>query len=173
MEKGSQLSATDPTIGSDEKACILSDVVTQASGVLTATQTGATYQWYECPNTIISGETNQTFTPSTVGDYKVVITLGGCSATSSCITVSTLGNNDFDLNARFIVYPNPSNGIVNVKSDFDGDFQIVNQIGQIIKVFKVTANTVNTITIENLAQGVYFIKSTDGNKIGSQKLIIK
>lgn len=171
--EGDARSATDPTIGSDEKACILSDVVTQASGVLTATQTGATYQWYECPNTIISGETNQTFTPSTVGDYKVVITLGGCSATSSCITVSTLGNNDFDLNARFIVYPNPSDGIVNVKSDFDGDFQIVNQIGQIIKVFKVTANTVNTITIENLAQGVYFIKSTDGNKIGSQKLIIK
>lgn len=87
-------------------------------------------------------------------------------------TTGVLSTDSFELNSKFAIYPNPtSGGIVNVKSDFDGDFQIVNQIGQVIKAFKVTANTVNIINVENIAQGIYFIKATDGGKIGSQKLI--
>ena len=70
-----------------EPAAIDSNV-TQSTGILTATQSGATYQWYSCPNTLLSGETNQTYIPSIVGDYKVDITVGGCTVTSNCINVN-------------------------------------------------------------------------------------
>ena len=49
----------------------IDNTVTQTAGILEAVQTGATYQWYQCPNTILTGKTNQTFTPTVVGDYKV------------------------------------------------------------------------------------------------------
>lgn len=169
--EGDLRSVTDPTIGSDEKACSVNNGVTDLAGVLTATQIGATYQWYECPNILISGATNQTYTPSTSSDYKVVVTIGGCSTESVCVTY--LGTSSFELNTKFTMFPNPTNGIVNIQSDFDGDFIIVNQIGQTVKSFKVISNKVNVINIEALASGIYFVKGTDGYNIGVKRLIIK
>jgi predicted esterase len=84
----------------------------------------------------------------------------------------TLSNPDFTLNFEFAIYPNPSNRVINIKSNFDGDLFIANQLGQIVETFKVDSNTVNTINIESLSKGIYFIKSADSNKIGSQKLIV-
>ncbi|MBP6551147.1 MAG: T9SS type A sorting domain-containing protein [Flavobacterium sp.] len=51
------------------------------------------------------------------------------------------------------------------------DFQIINQLGQTVKNFKVEANITNTIEAETLTDGVYFIKPINQNK--SYKLIIK
>lgn len=169
--EGDLRSTTDPTIGSDENACVVNNAVTQALGVLTATQSGATYQWYECPNTIIPGETNQSFTPSVSGDYKVVITLGGCSAESACVTA--LNNSSFTYVDRFVMYPNPSKGNVTIRSDFDGTFQIINQLGQNVSSFKVVKDIPTSVNLQSLAAGMYFVKGTDGTKIISKKLIIE
>ncbi len=147
--------------------------VTQAAGVLTATQTGATYQWYSCPNTSLTGETNQTYTPTVVGDYKVDITVGGCTVTSNCITVTTLGINEFDLFSKFKMYPNPTNGNLNIETETDGDFVIINQIGQIVERFSAKANTKTTINIERLSEGTYFVKGGKGTNIPTKKLVIK
>jgi Secretion system C-terminal sorting domain len=95
------------------------------------------------------------------------------AALSTIIFTTFLGNEEFELNSKFTIYPNPSNSIVAITSDFDGDFQVLNQLGQQVNSFKVSANIVKTINIENLAQGIYFIKGVDGTKTGTQKLIIK
>jgi hypothetical protein len=149
----------------------LDNSITQLSGVLTATQTGVNYQWYQCPNTILTGKTTQSFTPTNLGDYKVNITLGSCTVTSICATISNLGTSDFETKSKFLIYPNPNTGIVNIKSGIDGDFQILNQMGQTVKTFKVNANIVNTINVEHLINGIYFVKNT--NQAKSYKLIIK
>ena len=70
------------------QSAFLNNTVAQFCGVLIASLKGATYQWYACPNTIIPGATNQMYTPTTVGDYKVVTSLGDCTVTSTCITVA-------------------------------------------------------------------------------------
>jgi alpha-tubulin suppressor-like RCC1 family protein len=73
---------------------IPNNTVTLTGGVLTATQSGATYQWYRCPNQLLTGETNQNYTVTTTGDYKVEITISSCPTFSSiCTNVST--NNYF------------------------------------------------------------------------------
>jgi hypothetical protein len=82
-----------------------------------------------------------------------------------------LGVNDFEKNNKFVIYPNPTTNIVNVNSDIDGNIQITNQLGQTVKTFKVKANVPNSINVENLTDGVYFVK--DSNKTKSYKLIIK
>ena len=151
--------------------CDLDNTVTQSAGILTATQTGATYQWYKCSDNSLVGTNSNTYTPTVVGDHKVDITSGSCTVTSTCVTVTTLGNTAFETNSKFVLYPNPSKGIVNINSDSDGDFQIVNQLGQIVKTFKVESNVVNTIDLQNLNESVYFIKEVNHSQ--SRKLIIQ
>ena len=153
--------------------CELDNSVTQNSGVLTATLLEATYQWYSCSDNSPVGINSAIFTPTQLGDYKVNITLGGCTVTSTCITVATLGTASFETNSKLSIYPNPSQGIINIESDSDGDYQVVNQLGQILKTFKIEANTINTVELENLSESIYFIKDISHPKNKSYKLIIK
>ncbi len=68
--------------------CSLSNGVTQFGNTLTAAQGGAqaTYQWLDCnnANTPVSGATSRSYTPTTDGDYSVLINYGICTDTSEC-----------------------------------------------------------------------------------------
>jgi hypothetical protein len=144
------------------------------NNVLSASQSGATYQWYQCSdNTPIAGEVGQSFAPTANGSYKVAITLNGCTVSSQCVVVSTLATPEFEKKAQFIMYPNPSKGVVNINTDHDSDLNIVNQWGQTIKKVKVSADTTNSINIESLTDGIYFICEVNGNKVITHKLILK
>jgi PKD repeat protein len=147
--------------------------LTMTSGILTVNQPGATYQWFKCPSTSIDDAVSQYFEPVENGDYRVEVTFKGCTATSNCITFSSLSVSDFEAKKEFVVYPNPSSGIVNFKSDFDGEFRILNQLGQTIKTFKVRSDSDNAINLEQLNEGVYYIHGTRGNKAITRKVIIK
>ena len=80
----------DSVITLDLTINILNSSVTQTGLSLTAEQDGATYQWLDCNNAyaMISGATNQEYTPGTSGTYAVAITLGSCTDTSNCITLA-------------------------------------------------------------------------------------
>ncbi|KIA95264.1 hypothetical protein OA88_21905, partial [Flavobacterium sp. JRM] len=144
------------------------------NNVLSASQSGATYQWYQCSdNSPIPGEIGQSFAPIANGSYKVAITLNGCTVSSQCVVVSTLATPEFEKKAQFIMYPNPSKGVVNINTDHDSDLNIVNQWGQTIKKVKVSADTTNSINIESLTDGIYFICEVNGNKVITHKLILK
>ncbi|WP_183822314.1 T9SS type A sorting domain-containing protein, partial [Algibacter amylolyticus] len=144
--------------------------ITQNTNILTADQAGATYQWYSCPNTLLAGETNQSFTATSNGDYKVVITNGSCSAESICVSVSSLSIDSFKNQSKFSMYPNPSRDYIQIKSSSDRDFQIITQLGQIIKTFKTTASNEAIIYVGDLSEGMYLVRATHGV---SKKLIIK
>ena len=142
------------------------------SGILTSDHSGAIYQWYKCPNTPLANETGQSFKPSAVGDYKVEITVAGCTAVSDCITVSTLGLDDFKT-TDFIMYPIPSKGILNIVTKNDGNYSIIDGAGKIVKSVNLNADILNTIHLEDLADGVFLIKNTDRNSFKAQKFILK
>ena len=62
------------------------------SVVLEATSgSNYTYQWYKNGN-VINGETNQTYTTTTSGNYTVKVIDGACDATSSTTTVTVNSN---------------------------------------------------------------------------------
>ncbi|MGO4773835.1 T9SS type A sorting domain-containing protein, partial [Flavobacterium sp. W22_SRS_FK3] len=155
-----------------EPASIIS-TATLAGGTITADQTGATYQWIQCPATVLIGKNGQSFTPTVNGSYAVVVTVGSCSSTSSCILVNTLATPDIEEKAKFLMYPNPSKGTVNIQSDHDTDISITNQLGQTIKTVKVTSDVINTVNIESFADGLYFIIEKKDSKLITHKLILK
>jgi hypothetical protein len=66
------------------------NTVTQTGTTLTADATGNyTYQWVDCDNgnAIINGETNQSYTPMTTGNYAVEIASTTCSSMSDCFVI--------------------------------------------------------------------------------------
>ncbi len=93
-----------------EVVTILNNATTQNLGTITATEntSGVTYQWYQCPNTLLSGATNRSYTPSVDGDYKVVVSKSSCTVTSDCQTVTfnplnpiTISNSCEDTNGTY------------------------------------------------------------------------
>ncbi|WP_068841732.1 beta strand repeat-containing protein [Flavobacterium chilense] len=150
----------------------IDNTVSLNSGLLTSNHLGATYQWYKCPNTLLTNETNQSYTPLTVGDYKVEITVGNCTVTSNCITVSSLAVEQFNQN-EFKIYPNPSKGTVNIVTSYEGNYIIIDQSGKKIKSVNLDENVVNTIHLENVSDGIYIIKSISDSKVKAQKFFIK
>ena len=78
MTTKAQLVTVDNTISVTENSLMSND-------------TSASYQWYNCDtNTPISGETNQTFVPTSSGNYAVEVTNGSCTELSPCVAFSLL-----------------------------------------------------------------------------------
>ncbi len=150
---------------------VITKTVSLNSGILSSNHSGASYQWFKCPNTMLTNETNQSYTPLTVGDYKVEITVGDCKITSDCITVTTLGLDELQQN-QFKLYPNPSKGIINIVTANKGNYNIIDQSGKIIKSVYLDQDIINTINMENVSDGVYILKNNSDHRIKAQKIII-
>lgn len=78
-------------------------------------------------------------------------------------------------NLVFSVYPNPTEGEVTIESEHFAPNSVVTILD--LQGRQVQSSTLNTskaaIDISNLAQGVYFIRIEDADKIGVQQLIKK
>lgn len=136
--------------------------VTQSGPSLTSVQTGATYQWLDCNTgfSAISGATNQNYTATANGSYAVLVTLSGCSDTSSCYVVSTTGiESQTELN-NFSVYPNPTEGSFKIQFDKiqkETVVEVVDIIGQVIYYAEISDKQELELHIEGAA-GMYFLK---------------
>lgn len=94
--------------------------ISEAGGVLTATQ-GASYQWYFNGSPIPNG-TNQTLNATAVGQYTVSVTFANSCVGTSGIFSYGLAGIDILSELELNIYPNPTNGILNLS--FNG--QIAN-----------------------------------------------
>ena len=137
--------------------------------VLTANATNATYQWVTCPNyAVISGETGQTFTTTANGSYGVIVTQNGCTDTSACQTVASVGIQELTGTNVVRVYPNPTTGKFTIelaKSFTDVAVKITNTLGQL--VYQNEFNSAKTIPLklEDTGKGIYFVRVYSENKI--------
>ncbi len=86
---------------------------------------------------------------------------------------------EFGVNSSLTIFPNPSNGMVNVKLDnsTSGDYTISvkNVVGQVIHTETVTSNgNLNKVLdLESANAGVYFINISNGTSDVSKKIIIE
>ncbi len=124
---------------------------------------GPSYQWYLNDNAL-PGETGQVIYPDSNGYYSVSITgPDGCSSFSNA-EQWTLSLEDF-LNTAIHIYPNPTNGLLNIESDNETLNSIVvrNTIGQALLSINPHAKKV-TLELGNLSSGNYLIEiETDIN----------
>ena len=110
-----------------------------------------------------------------MSDLEVVIFIqdyAGKTVMQSTYATESLSTNHPSLADSVKLYPNPSNGIVRIKTDVDTDIVILDMTGK--EVYKVK-NAVNdqTINLTSLQKGVYVAKINNVNGELNQKIVIK
>lgn len=138
------------------------------ANILTANQAGASYQWIDCGNAnlTIANETNQSYTAASNGSYAVIVTMNGCSDTSACIIVSTIGIDETKNTVLFNVYPSPATDIITitVNAELIGkDYFITDQVGKIVLSGKIVSEK-SIVHINELATGAYLIRIMNHSK---------
>lgn len=140
------------------------DTTVSFNGItLTSNSSTGTYQWVDCANgyTAVSGEINQSFTPTINGSYAVVVN-GACIDTSACYTINNVGLNDFENNV-VSVFPNPNTGQFAINTNVQADLIIVNDIlgKEIFRILPVS--NITNISLLEVGAGVYYVQVNTNN----------
>ncbi|TNE71597.1 MAG: T9SS type A sorting domain-containing protein [Bacteroidetes bacterium] len=136
--------------------------VVLTGNTINAVETGANYQWLDCDNAFspIAGETGQSYSPASSGNYAVEVTnQNGCVATSACEEVQLVGI--LELSAGDItIYPNPTNDFISFKID-NGDitYYLFDINGKILD--HGILNNGDRIEVDHLESGVYILKANE------------
>jgi predicted outer membrane repeat protein len=140
----------------------VSDITTTDSGItITANNGNATYQWLDCDNNnaIIPGETSQSFTASTNGNFAVELTENGCVDTTACVVITSVGIIENSFGDELLVFPNPTNGSfsIDLGSVYEtSKISITDVFGKLINSKTMTQSQILNLSIEEPA-GIYII----------------
>ncbi|MEW6468380.1 MAG: T9SS type A sorting domain-containing protein [Bacteroidota bacterium] len=86
-----------------------------------------------------------------------------------CLNGSLNGQNEYTNAGSLPPYPNPNTGIFSLKAD-NGKLEIYNSLGKIIYQTEITG--LEEIDIQNVSNGIYILKLTEGNQMYFWKMII-
>lgn len=123
-----------------------------------------------------STSANPTHLYTEPGSYTVTLIADKCGISdtiSQIINITSLGINEIANTKNFIVYPNPSTTILNVKQELSNNiiYKIVSITGQIIQTGTIN-NSEKQINISSLIEGVYFLQLFDNyQSLGQQKFV--
>ena len=152
-----------------------SDSVTHAGLVLTSQNTESSYQWYQ-GNTLLTGDTLQTFTATQNGVYTLHYTdARGCSAVSNSVTITGVGINEIS-QSDFRIYPNPASELIQLDlSHVDRatlneltEIVVYNLLGEKVKALPISQTI---ISVKDMSNGTYLIGVMDKNQ--SRKILGK
>lgn len=141
-------------------------VIMPSPGELMAQDTGVSYQWLDCDDghAPISGETGQSFKPSSSGDYAVEVSANGCTDTSSCHSVQNVGIEEGGADGQELsIAPNPTNGELQIRFGAlreDVTLRVMDLTGRVIERRHYDARSRIRYRIEG-EPGLYFIELED------------
>jgi hypothetical protein len=143
---------------------------------ITATQSGATYQWINCATqNPIDGETAQSFTATENGQYAVIVSNGPCSDTSACVVINTVGLTENKFASALSVYPNPGNGIFHIQfnqvPNAAQTLRVCNVFGE--EIFRMEVKGNGTVDLSNYSDGVYFFSLENDNQEPAVSRVMK
>lgn len=148
------------------------NTATSVNGLtISADQSGASYQWIDCAtNMEIPGQTNQSFTATSNGDYAVVVTENNCSNTSACTSITSVGLENNMAQIAITAYPNPSRNTFTIESDMLSSAVGIYVVSVDGKEIFNTNNIQSSSYVINCSQwtpGVYFltVASENGRKM--------
>ena len=90
----------------------------------------------------------------------------------SKIATVALSNNSFTSDSKFKVYPNPSNGIVKIKTESPVDVVVMDITGKTVYTMnQVTSDS--QLNLSSLQKGIYMAKIMSEGTEETQKIILK
>ena len=155
------------TITADSVGSPVASIDTIAGGdSLIAMPSGLSYQWYQVTgsgDSLLAGETGQTFGPSVTGDYRVeVIDSNGCSDIAT-YTGFVVGIQELSLFDGLDVYPNPTQGRLNIRTyrpfTLPVNLTVVDMHGRPIRNYHLDRfMDIYTMDLSDIANGMYLLK---------------
>ena len=90
---------------------------------------------------------------------------GSVSCNFNLVVEAALSNEDFNPNSNIVIYPNPTNSILNIKGEFNSleKIAVYNMLGQVVMENVVSGNE-NQLNVSSLANGIYQIRFMDSKK---------
>lgn len=137
--------------------------IEQTSTYLSAPVEGYAYQWLDCDNdnAAIPGATEQSFYPSTSGNYAVEITnTDGCKHTSDCVKYFGVGLSENQFDTEITIYPNPTSGkfTIDLNRNYNQmNIRLINILGEQVQQIQAQQQHSIEFNIE-AANGWYFIE---------------
>lgn len=124
-----------------------------------------------------TGETTQSITVKQSGDYWVRVTNeSGCSSTDT-VNVTITGIFE-DISENIAIYPNPNNGkfwlVYEFNSATNPVVEIINVNGETVWRNEIISQNdqKSMIEIDDLEQGVYYVKVIDDDKTGTLRFVV-
>jgi hypothetical protein len=138
-----------------------------APGTLTETTPGGIWASSNPAKILLSGSTglSVTATAEALSGSSVIsyaVTTGGCTTTKSLTIASTepphaegVGTPGSSKAKEVLLYPNPTNGAINIKADIAGVFYLYTLDGKMLGTYKVYEGITNVTLPNELATGIY------------------
>ncbi|HSH66570.1 MAG TPA: T9SS type A sorting domain-containing protein, partial [Bacteroidia bacterium] len=138
---------------------------------------GLTYQWYMNGNQI-AGATNQTYAPTSNGNYTLQVSNGKCSSTSDIYSF-TIGIHSYELDKLITVYPNPVNETIFIDIPLTVSARNIR-----VEIYAATGKLIYQETYSNNGQvhkldvsplktsGIYLLRLQSGDKEFVKKITL-
>lgn len=145
---------------------------TCSTGIANVNVTGGvgpyTYSWTP------SGGNSATAVNLAPACYTVIVkdTYNCSVSTSTCIGFSTGVQNQIINSTSVLIYPNPANNWINIEYNGEFNYILYNNLGQIITENKNNSQ-LSTISLTNIAKGIYLIEVEIRNEKLRKKVIIE
>lgn len=128
-----------------------------------------------------NGETIATVTETTYVDtlpkdgtytYAVYAASGNQLSAPVTVTIEAIFDEVAESqNTKVSVYPNPTNGVLNIVVNGNFEYQILNGMGQ--EVVNGTAQGTEQVNLSNMSKGVYFLRLNTGSQVNIQKIVVE
>ncbi len=150
------------------------DVTVSGYTANAATNTGYTYQWYDCNNgVIIAGATSATYTAGFPGNYACIISDNGCVTDTTACTGVALNVKELSvLGAE--VYPNPvaDRFVVDFGKHTIAQLTLTTIDGRTLLTQEVNGNS-SDVSIATVPAGIIILRITDETGAQLSRKIIK
>ena len=166
-------SATSPATAVTVNSNPITPVISQ-NGLLLTSSSASGNQWYY-NNTVITGAVYDTLTAVQNGSYTVIITDSNtCSSdTSNVITINNVGIKEIAATNSISIFPNPAsdNLIIDFKPQSkNAGYEIYDVFGRVILKSQIL-NPQSLIQVNELSEGLYMLRITDGESVYNKKLV--
>ena len=152
-------------------APIVSGTVTNddgsSNGTISTTITGSgtlTISWD-------NGATEDSFSNLAAGDYTITVTDDlGCETSETFTVLSTVGIAS-SLNEQLLIFPNPTEGEVNVFLNGEYEISILDARGRLVLTSSEDDNA--TLDLSAFESGVYFVKVKKDDESVMRRIVLK
>ena len=160
----------DSTLEIDIRDVAINLSVKQQSGKLVSSENAGEYQWYNCEgDVLIADATEKEYTPKENGDYKVEITKQGCIDYSVCYNYSTSSSSVKDIQDSDNVRLDEVNRLIVFNNKNYDQIELMDMNS---KTIYKTDQFSQSISIDYLTTGVYFLKVVNGNEVKIFKFMV-